>query len=512
MRKNLFRNIFMMALVVMITLSTAVLPLDAYAGVGAAFISSPLPTYSPVPIFSRTGSLYIETVAEYVGVKDGKIQVNLIFYLVNDTEKDADFQFNTSQKFDYTLTGEGYSYHYGDGKVFLQVITFLQVKAGEKVLLGKDTVSLPEGSYFLRVSLKGYRISSGGVLMVKDGSVTYSYIADILSSLVFYADVDNYFVKEGQDNIRVSFFVKNKAPFAIEFPEGFTFRLSVVGGHGHYLAYVSGKGGDTYLTFTATSAFVLESGEERQIGAFLWDQLANVKGTYHDVNGKAYQPLYAVNWVSESTTISVDGVKIPVSGGIYKMSFPIYDKNKVKVRDVPDWAKEYVGGREIYFIPSSTPSIDARSDATRLQVIWSVFLLSGLHPEAYIGTSPFPDVSEEGLSYMDGIFTSLKRHGVLAGFPDGTLRALIPINRAETAALFIRMLKDVKGVPFDRMKRACQIFKDMDGTEWFSTYVCYARWIGLLSGYPDGTFRAKNFVKVSEVAKMVASTLKFMEQ
>ncbi len=504
--RGLYKSIFMIVLVAVLSLSTAFLPESAYAGVRA------VPIYSSVPISDYSGGLYIEIVADSDGVKNGKVQVNIAFYLVNGTEKDEDFQFNTSQKFDYTLSGGGFFYHYGDGKAFLQVITPLHVKAGEKVLLGRDTVTVPEGTYLLKVSLQGYPIKTWGVLMVKDKDVRFLSQGDILSSLIFYADVKSYFVKEGQGDIQVAFFVKNKAPFAIEFPEGFSFRLSIVGGHGHYIAYISPKGGDDYLTFTATSAFTLKSGEEKQIGLFLWDQTANVRGSLKDVEEKAYRPLYAVNWVSSETTIFIDDLKIPVADGLYKMSFPIYDENKINIVNIPNWANEYIKSREIYFIPANTPTIDAESGATRLQVIWSVFLLSGLHPETYVGTSFFRDVREDGISYMDGIFTSLKRHGVLVGFPDGTLRALIPINRAETTALFIRMLKDVKGVPFDRMKRACQLFRDMDGTEWFSTYVCYARWIGIISGYPDGTFRGKNPVKVSELAKMVALTLKFLER
>ncbi len=92
---------------------------------------------------------------------------------------------------------------------------------------------------------------------------------------------------------------------------------------------------------------------------------------------------------------------------------------------------------------------------------------------------------------------ALAGKGIVSGYPDGTFRPDAPINRAELA----KILVGVAGTPADLdQKKGC--FPDAKG-QWYETYVCAAKEKGIVSGYPDGTFRGGDPVLVPEAIKMV---------
>jgi hypothetical protein len=127
-------------------------------------------------------------------------------------------------------------------------------------------------------------------------------------------------------------------------------------------------------------------------------------------------------------------------------------------------------------------------------------MASGLEPISVVDRV-FADVRP--YYYMESVLQTLKDKGIVVGYPDGTVRLLQSVTRAESVVLMIRVLEKIYNFNFDMMKRPCRLFKDMTGNEWYAKYVCYGEWIGLVSGYPDGTFRGRNHVKVSELAKML---------
>ncbi len=73
--------------------------------------------------------------------------------------------------------------------------------------------------------------------------------------------------------------------------------------------------------------------------------------------------------------------------------------------------------------------------------------------------------------------------GLVEGYPDQTFKPERALSRAELATLLVR----AKGVELPKVKKSP--FKDLGKTHWAVRYVAAAQEMGLVKGYPDGTFR-----------------------
>jgi hypothetical protein len=114
-------------------------------------------------------------------------------------------------------------------------------------------------------------------------------------------------------------------------------------------------------------------------------------------------------------------------------------------------------------------------------------------------------------AYFGEAIKYLKDNGIVQGYEDGTFGILKGINRAE----FVKILEESKGhydygdteAELDSCTLATS-FSDVPKTEWFYKYVCLAVKQGLVSGYPDGTFRPADNINFAEAAKILA--MKFL--
>ncbi|HEY3373606.1 MAG TPA: S-layer homology domain-containing protein [Candidatus Aquicultor sp.] len=92
--------------------------------------------------------------------------------------------------------------------------------------------------------------------------------------------------------------------------------------------------------------------------------------------------------------------------------------------------------------------------------------------------------------------------GWMNGFPDKTFR---PSNKA-TRAQVAKILVAAAGYPVE--DNASQDFKDVGSGHWAYTYIATAAKNGLISGYPDGTFRPNAQLTRAEAATLIYRTLK----
>jgi len=106
----------------------------------------------------------------------------------------------------------------------------------------------------------------------------------------------------------------------------------------------------------------------------------------------------------------------------------------------------------------------------------------------------FPDSVES--PYVDAI-SELFIKKVLNGYPDGLFRPQNFINRAE----FLKIVLNSKGI----LASGTNCFPDVT-TQWFAGYVCAAKSINIIAGYPDGTFKPANNISVAEALKITLST------
>lgn len=101
-------------------------------------------------------------------------------------------------------------------------------------------------------------------------------------------------------------------------------------------------------------------------------------------------------------------------------------------------------------------------------------------------------------------------NGIISGYPDGSFRPDGTLNRAELVK--IMSLTYSMGNPLfnfqDQMVQndtAC--FSDIAKGQWYTPYVCYAKSVGVVGGYPDGLFRPDFPVSRVEALKIVLNSL-----
>jgi hypothetical protein len=95
---------------------------------------------------------------------------------------------------------------------------------------------------------------------------------------------------------------------------------------------------------------------------------------------------------------------------------------------------------------------------------------------------------------------ALQLRGIISGYPDGTFRPQRSVNRAE----WLKML--IPAFRFDAEQKPESCFSDVS-TEWFSPFVCAAKRLAWVVGYPDGTFRPDTAVNRAEAIKMLINAM-----
>ena len=87
----------------------------------------------------------------------------------------------------------------------------------------------------------------------------------------------------------------------------------------------------------------------------------------------------------------------------------------------------------------------------------------------------------------------MKDEGIMIGDVSGTFRPDAFITRAEAAAVLLRMLKVA---PFHNLTASS--FKDVPATHWALGYIESMQKYGLITGYPDGTYKPDAHILRSE--------------
>ena len=131
----------------------------------------------------------------------------------------------------------------------------------------------------------------------------------------------------------------------------------------------------------------------------------------------------------------------------------------------------------------------------RLVVSLLVALELSLLPSPALGKG-FSDVSGK-TPYARAIET-LQKRGVIEGYADGTFKANATINRAE----FLKIVLEGAGIAVPATVNRC--FPEAHG-EWYARYVCTAKQMAIVDGYPDCYFRPEwpvNFVEASKILSL----------
>jgi hypothetical protein len=132
-----------------------------------------------------------------------------------------------------------------------------------------------------------------------------------------------------------------------------------------------------------------------------------------------------------------------------------------------------------------------------LLVVFSM-ILSTLVP-AFAATDVIGLDCEEQVTRMEAL-------GVIEGFEDGTFRPEDTITRAQMAVIVCKML-GINEAAANANANVSSKFSDVVAGEWYTGWVNLASNNGIISGYPDGTFRPSQTLTLNEVLTLCVKAL-----
>ena len=113
-------------------------------------------------------------------------------------------------------------------------------------------------------------------------------------------------------------------------------------------------------------------------------------------------------------------------------------------------------------------------------------------------TNDYSDVAPE--AWYNNAVSTLSSMEVLSGYPDGTFKPNAPITRAEFAKIAVSFF-DCAGIVYDGT------FSDVAEGQWWTEYIAAAAELGLVEGYPDGTFKPQANISRAESCAIVNRVL-----
>ncbi len=186
----------------------------------------------------------------------------------------------------------------------------------------------------------------------------------------------------------------------------------------------------------------------------------------------------------------------------------VYKKNTYKLTYVVDGStyKEttYEFGATLPAAPTPTKTgytfsgWDKKTPATMpandLSIKGSFTKNGGYHPRPTTPTVVIPDDDALGLNTTD-------HFAYIVGYGNGEVRPQNNITRAEVATIFFRLLTDdVRDENLTKTNR----YSDVAATSWYNTAVSTLSSMGIITGYPDGTFRPNAAITRAEFAAIAA--------
>ena len=105
-----------------------------------------------------------------------------------------------------------------------------------------------------------------------------------------------------------------------------------------------------------------------------------------------------------------------------------------------------------------------------------------------------------GTTDKNGMLTlpATEHKAYIVGYDDGTFKPDSSMSRAEAAAIFARLIAEAK----DESISGKASFKDVDKNEWYAGYVGYLEKYDVINGYNDGTFKPDASVTRAEFVAM----------
>ena len=119
--------------------------------------------------------------------------------------------------------------------------------------------------------------------------------------------------------------------------------------------------------------------------------------------------------------------------------------------------------------------------------------------ENYTGyENPFPDTDLTDL--VGKAAAELWRRNIITGYQDGEFKGGRNVTRAEAAKFFLQAANEEVDTSLKNAGRFTDVFED----QWYIPYIMTAAKAGVITGYPDGSYKPGNPVGTAEFLVMMA--------
>lgn len=113
-----------------------------------------------------------------------------------------------------------------------------------------------------------------------------------------------------------------------------------------------------------------------------------------------------------------------------------------------------------------------------------------------------PVMAADTLDYTEAI-QALSALGIMTGYPDGSFGEKNPLTRAQFAKIVVVMT----GNEEEARSKMTEVFTDVDSSHWAIGYINEAAELGIITGYPDGSFCPEENITYAQAITVIVRML-----
>lgn len=148
---------------------------------------------------------------------------------------------------------------------------------------------------------------------------------------------------------------------------------------------------------------------------------------------------------------------------------------------------------------------------TLANLVVSLTLLVGFFLTEAVYGQAFPDLGNEPRA---DLIEQARDRGIVSGFPDGEFKPKLSVTREQMIVMIVgATLNNSELAMIEEQSIVAEnTFSDVDASRWSARAIGFAVENGLISGYPDGTFRPSQKVTRAEAVVMNRAFIRLMRR
>lgn len=269
-----------------------------------------------------------------------------------------------------------------------------------------------------------------------------------------------------------------------------TLPVKSTGGGGGGRGGSSGGSGGSYITSNITNITVTDKNGKTLSASKSTDKDGNITLTLQNGAELIGDNYYTIKATDSKGNAKAD-VAITLKDKKNNSANGTTDKNGMLILPASEHKAYIFGYEDGTFRPDNNMS---RAEAAAI----FARLISEKKDEKISGKSNFNDVSKN--EWYSDYIGYLSKYGIIKGYSDNTFRPNDNVTRAEFVAMTVRF-----NALFNEIKKGSYTVKytDVASNYWAYSDIAYAKNVGWLNGYADGSFKGDNAITRAEVVTVV---------